>query len=166
MSLSAKMNAEGYSAFAVAGAVRRAVAAIAAEFEKKGHAGGWSDGEGAVPFASIEDARYYFDNDTSLDVVIHDKEMALGIYLNGRQVEYKRFQKHQEGIILVEEWAQRWEEWDRQAFYQELEWLASGHVPEADAVERVAKFLGVDESSTLIEAVRKELAAMRQKNGY
>ena len=165
MSLNAKMNAEGYSAFEVACAVRSAVAAIAAEFEKKGHAGGWRDGQGAVPFASIEDARYYFDNDTAIEVVIHGK-MELGFYLHGKQVEYKRFQKHQKGIVLAKEWAQMWEEWDRQEFLEELDWLASGHVPEADAVARVAAFLKVGESRTLIGAVRLELAAMRQKNGY
>ena len=119
-----------------------------------------------MPFASIEEARNYFDNDTSLDVVIHDNGTAIGFYLNGVQVEYKKFKQEGSGIILIEEWAQRWEEWDSQEFQQELHWLASGHVLEFDAVTRVAALLQVWESRTLIEAVRKELAALRQKNGY
>ena len=165
MSMNARMNAEGYSAFAVACAVRHAVAAIADEFEKKGHAGGWRDGEGAEPFASIEAAMDYFDNDTAIEVVLHGK-MDIGFYLNEKQVEYKKYRPYGSGIILVEEWAALWEEWDSQGFQQELGWIASGHVPEAEAVERVAKFLQVGESSTLIEAVRRELAALRHKNGY
>ena len=166
MSLNAKMNAEGYSAFEVACAVRHAVAAIATEFEKAGHSCGWRDGAGAEPFASIEEAKYYFDNDTSIEVVIHGG-MALGFYLNGRQVEYKKYRQHASGgIILVEEWAALWEEWDSRAFQQELSWLASGHVPEADVVARVAAFLQVGESSTLLEAVRRELVSLRHKNGY
>lgn len=165
MSVGARMNAEGYSANAVANAVRESVAAIAAEFEAKGHTGGWRDGTGAVPFSSIEEARQYFDNDAAIEVVIHGS-MDLGFYLHGMQVEYKKFKNCPGGIVLEEEWAESWEGWDRQGFYQELDWLASGHVPEAEAVSRAAAFLRVEESNTLIEAVRIELAALRHKNGY